>query len=136
MPLIDLDTDVLDGSLVATLDLIERGAEGHRKERGEILQMDFIRTARAKGLSERTVIQGHALRNALIPVVTVIGVTFAILIGGAIVTEVVFNIPGLGRLLISGILRRDYPVVQGAVLFITVTYVVINLLVDLTYAFT
>ena len=100
----------------------------------EILQTDFIRTARAKGLSERTVIQGHAFRNALIPVVTVIGVTFAILIGGAIVTEVVFNIPGLGRLLISGILRRDYPVVQGAVLFITVTYVVINLLVDMTYA--
>ncbi len=85
----------------------------------EILQTDFIRTARAKGLPERTVIQWHALRNALIPVVTVIGVTFAILIGGAIVTEVVFNIPGLGRLLISGILRRDYPVVQGAVLFIT-----------------
>src|SRR5215467_6017900 len=101
----------------------------------EILQTEFIRTARAKGLSERTVIQGHAFRNALIPVVTVIGVTFAILIGGAIVTEVVFNIPGLGRLLISGILRRDYPVVQGAVLFITVTYVVINFLVDMTYAF-
>ncbi|HXJ78872.1 MAG TPA: ABC transporter permease [Candidatus Methylomirabilis sp.] len=101
----------------------------------EILQTDFIRTARAKGLTERTVIQWHAFRNVLIPVVTVIGVTFAILIGGAIVTEVVFNIPGLGRLLISGILRRDYPVVQGAVLFITLTYVVINLLVDVTYAF-
>src|SRR5215475_7729222 len=101
----------------------------------EILQTDFIRTARAKGLSERVVIQGHAFRNALIPVVTVIGVTFAILIGGAIVTEVVFNIPGLGRLLISGIIRRDYPVVQGAVLFITLTYVAINLLVDMTYAF-
>src|SRR5215468_11604612 len=100
----------------------------------DILQMDFIRTARAKGLPERAVIQWHAFRNALIPVVTVIGVTFAILIGGAIVTEVVFNIPGLGRLLISGILRRDYPVVQGAVLFITATYVAINLLVDLTYA--
>src|SRR5215468_11236223 len=100
----------------------------------EVLQTDFIRTARAKGLSERTVIQGHAFRNALIPVVTVIGVTFAILIGGAIVTEVVFNIPGLGRLLISGILRRDYPVVQGAVLVITGVYVLVNLLVDLTYA--
>src|SRR5262249_26576865 len=100
----------------------------------EILQMDFIRTARAKGLPERAVIQWHAFRDALIPVVTVIGVTFAILIGGAIVTEVVFNIPGLGRLLISGILRRDYPVVQGAVLFITATYVAINLLVDLAYA--
>src|SRR5499427_398017 len=92
----------------------------------EILQTDFIRTARAKGLPERAVIQWHAFRNALIPVVTVVGVT---------VTEVVFNIPGLGRLLISGILRRDYPVVQGAVLFITLTYVVINLLVDFTYAF-
>jgi len=101
----------------------------------EILQTDFIRTARAKGLPERTVIRWHAFRNALIPVVTVIGVTFAILIGGAIVTEVIFNIPGLGRLLISGILRRDYPVVQGAVLFITLTYVLINLLVDWSYAF-
>ena len=80
-------------------------------------------------------VQWHAFRNALIPVVTVIGITFAILIGGAIVTEVIFNIPGLGRLLISGILRRDYPVVQGAVLFITLTYVAINLVVDFTYAF-
>jgi peptide/nickel transport system permease protein len=100
----------------------------------EVLRMDFVRTARAKGLGERSVVHWHAFRNALIPVVTVIGITFAILIGGAIVTEVVFNIPGLGRLLISGILRRDYPVVQGAVLFITATYVAINLLVDLTYA--
>jgi peptide/nickel transport system permease protein len=101
----------------------------------EILRMDFIRTARAKGLPERLVIHWHALRNALIPVVTVCGITFAVLIGGAIVTEVVFNIPGLGRLLISGILRRDYPVVQGAALFLTAVYVAVNLLVDFTYPF-
>jgi peptide/nickel transport system permease protein len=99
----------------------------------EILQMDYIRTARAKGLPERVVVRWHAFRNVLIPVITVCGITCAVLIGGAIVTEVVFNIPGLGRLLISGILRRDYPVVQGAALFLTVTYVAINLLVDFTY---
>jgi len=99
----------------------------------EILRSDFIRTARAKGLSEGAVIHWHAFRNALIPVVTVSGITFAVLVGGAIVTEVIFNIPGLGRLLVSGILRRDYPVVQGAVLVITGVYVLVNLLVDLTY---
>ena len=82
----------------------------------EVLQQDYIRTARAKGLSQRAVIVGHAFRNALVPVVTVIGITMAILIGGAVVTEIVFNIPGLGRLVISAILRRDYPVVQGVVL--------------------
>jgi len=101
----------------------------------EILRMDYIRTARAKGLPERVVVRWHAFRNVLIPVITVCGITCAVLIGGAIVTEVVFNIPGLGRLLISGILRRDYPVVQGAALFLTVTYVAINLLVDFTYPF-
>ncbi|HWT82395.1 MAG TPA: ABC transporter permease, partial [Candidatus Methylomirabilis sp.] len=79
----------------------------------EVLAQDYIRTARAKGLSQRVVVYVHALRNALVPVTTVIGITMAILIGGAVVTEIVFNIPGLGRLIISAILRRDYPVVQG-----------------------
>jgi peptide/nickel transport system permease protein len=101
----------------------------------EVLAQDYIRTARAKGLPQRTVIYFHAFRNALVPVVTVIGITMAILIGGAVVTEIVFNIPGLGRLVISAILRRDYPVVQGVVLVTATAYVLINLAVDMVYAF-
>jgi len=100
----------------------------------EVLQQDYIRTARAKGLSQGAVTWVHAFRNALVPVVTVIGITTAVLIGGAVVTEIVFNIPGLGRLIISAILRRDYPVVQGVVLVTAATYVLINLGVDLLYA--
>jgi peptide/nickel transport system permease protein len=99
----------------------------------EVLQQDYIRTARAKGLRERAVVYGHGFRNALVPVVTVIGITMAILIGGAVVTEIVFNIPGLGRLVISAILRRDYPVVQGVVLVTAAAYVLINLAVDIVY---
>ena len=101
----------------------------------EIMRQDYIRTARAKGLTERAVIYLHAFRNALVPVVTVIGITMAILIGGAVVTEIVFNIPGLGRLIISAILRRDYPVVQGVVLVTAGVYMLINLGVDVVYAF-
>ena len=101
----------------------------------EVLQQDYIRTARAKGLSQRVVIIGHAFRNAMVPVVTVIGITTAILIGGAVVTEIVFNIPGLGRLIISAILRRDYPVVQGVVLVTAAVYVLVNLVVDVLYVF-
>lgn len=101
----------------------------------DVLHQDYIRTARAKGLSERVVIYLHGFRNALVPVVTVIGITMAILIGGAVVTEIVFNIPGLGRLIISAILRRDYPVVQGVVLVTAAAYVLINLAVDMVYAF-
>jgi len=100
----------------------------------EVLQQDYIRTARAKGLSQGVVTWVHAFRNALVPVVTVIGITTAVLIGGAVVTEIVFNIPGLGRLIISAILRRDYPVVQGVVLVTAAAYVLINLGVDLLYA--
>jgi peptide/nickel transport system permease protein len=100
----------------------------------EVLRQDYIRTARAKGLAERSVIYLHAFRNALVPVVTVIGITMAILIGGAVVTEIVFNIPGLGRLIISAILRRDYPVVQGVVLLTAAAYMLINLVVDMVYA--
>jgi len=101
----------------------------------EALQQDYVRTARAKGLSPRAVTYVHAFRNALVPVVTVIGVTTAVLIGGAVITEIVFNIPGLGRLIISAILRRDYPVVQGVVLLTAASYVLINLAVDVLYAF-
>ncbi len=101
----------------------------------EALQQDYVRTARAKGLSQGVVTWVHAFRNALVPVVTVIGITTAILIGGAVVTEIVFNIPGLGRLIVSAIMRRDYPVVQGVVLVTATAYVLINLTVDLLYAF-
>ena len=101
----------------------------------EALQQDYVRTSRAKGLPDRVVTYVHAFRNALVPVVTVIGVTTAVLIGGAVVTEIVFNIPGLGRLVISAILRRDYPVVQGVVLVTAAVYVLINLVVDILYAF-
>ena len=101
----------------------------------DALQQDYVRTARAKGLPDRVVTYVHAFRNALVPVVTVIGVTTAVLIGGAVVTEIVFNIPGLGRLVISAILRRDYPVVQGVVLVTAAVYVLINLVVDILYAF-
>jgi len=101
----------------------------------EVMQQDYIRTARAKGLAEYLVIVKHALKNVMIPTVTVIGTTFAVLIGGAVVTEIVFNIPGIGLLIMNSVLRRDYPVIQGCVLFISVAYVLINLLVDILYAY-
>jgi len=100
----------------------------------EVLSQDYIRTARAKGLAERVVIFKHALRNALIPVVTVVGLEFGTLLSGAVITETIFAWPGLGQLLVGSILARDYPVVQGAVLLVAITFVLINLLVDLLYA--
>lgn len=100
----------------------------------EVLRMDYIRTARAKGLNEWGVLYGHAIKNALIPIVTVIGISAGALLGGTVVTETVFNLPGVGRLVVEGVKRRDYPVIQGGILFITCTYMVTNLLVDLLYA--
>ena len=99
----------------------------------EVMNEDFIRTARAKGLSERAVLLGHALRNAAVPIVTIIGVGVAMLIGGVVVTESVFNLPGLGRLVVEAVLARDYPVIQGLILLFALVYVLINLLVDLSY---
>jgi peptide/nickel transport system permease protein len=99
----------------------------------EVLQQDYIRTARAKGLGQQTILFIHALKNAAVPIVTVIGIGIALLIGGAVVTESVFAIPGLGRLTIDAILRRDYPVIQGIVLMFSFLYVLVNLLVDVTY---
>src|SRR5918911_177325 len=99
----------------------------------ETLGEDYVRTARAKGLASPAVVIRHALRNALIPLVTVIGLSFAVLLGGAVITEQVFNIPGVGRLLIQAIGRRDYPLVQGIVLVIALMYVLINLVVDIVY---
>jgi len=99
----------------------------------DVLREQYILASRSKGLGERAVVYKHALKNAIIPTLTVIGITLAILIGGAVVIETVFNIPGLGRLIISAVLRRDYPVIQGVVLLIAVAYTVVNLLVDLAY---
>ena len=101
----------------------------------EVLSQDYIRTARAKGLLERWVIFKHALKNALLPVVTIVGLQFGTLLGGAILTETIFSWPGIGSWIYEGILNRDYPVVQGGVVFVAVTFVLINLLVDLSYAF-
>jgi peptide/nickel transport system permease protein len=101
----------------------------------EVLSQDYIRTARAKGLLERWVILKHALKNALLPVITIIGLQFGTLLGGAILTETIFSWPGIGSWIYEGILSRDYPVVQGGVVFVAVAFVLINLLVDLSYAF-
>jgi peptide/nickel transport system permease protein len=101
----------------------------------EVLGNDYIRTARSKGVSERTVIYRHGLRNALIPIVTVIGLQFGTLLGGAVLTETVFAWPGIGRLLVDAIGYRDYPVIQGTVLVITIGFVAVNLLVDVLYAY-
>jgi peptide/nickel transport system permease protein len=100
----------------------------------EVLSQDYVRTARAKGLAERVVIFRHALKNALLPVVTIIGLQFGTLLGGAILTETIFSWPGIGLWLYEGILNRDYPVVQGGVVFVALIFVIVNLLVDLSYA--
>jgi peptide/nickel transport system permease protein len=99
----------------------------------DVIATDYVRTARAKGLAERAVIFRHALRNALVPILTVVGLTFAALMGGAVVTETVFSIPGIGQLVVQSVLRRDYPVIQGVTLIVAASYVLINLLVDVLY---
>ncbi|MCJ2051579.1 ABC transporter permease [Methylobacterium sp. J-070] len=99
----------------------------------DVLSQDYVRTARAKGLSQGPVLFVHALKNAAVPIVTVIGIGIALLIGGAVVTETVFAIPGLGRLTVDAILRRDYPVIQGVVLLFSFVYVLVNLAIDLFY---
>jgi peptide/nickel transport system permease protein len=99
----------------------------------EVLNEDYIRTARAKGLSNRVVLMRHALRNAAVPILTVIGVGVALLIGGAVVTESVFGLPGLGRLTVEAVLSRDFPTIQAVILLFSVVYVLINLLIDIGY---
>ena len=100
----------------------------------EVLSQDYVRTARSKGVAELVVLFRHALRNAVIPLVTIIGLSFALLLGGAVISEQIFNIPGVGRLLIQAVSRRDYPLVQGVLMIIAGIYMCVNLLVDLTYA--
>ncbi len=99
----------------------------------EVLNEDYIRTARAKGQIERKVLFAHALKNAAVPIVTIIGIGIALLIGGVVVTESVFNIPGLGRLVVDAITRRDYPIIQGLILFFAFAYIMLNLLIDIAY---
>src|SRR5450756_820105 len=101
----------------------------------EVVRQDYIRTARSKGLKERVVTIRHALKNALIPVVTVVGIEFGYLLGGAVITETVFARPGLGRLLVSSITSRDFPVVQGTLMLLAGSFVLVNLLVDIVYGY-
>ncbi|KUK98592.1 MAG: hypothetical protein XE09_0062 [Atribacteria bacterium 34_868] len=108
---------------------------GTRSSMLEVLRQDFIRTERAKGLSERLVIYKHAVRNALIPVVTVIGLNFGLLLAGAILTETVFSWPGVGRYVVNAVQMRDYPAVQGCVLFFSVIFVIVNLITDIIYVY-
>lgn len=100
----------------------------------EVLRLEYVRTARAKGLSERSVVYRHALRNAIIPTITVIGLTFGALLGGAVVVEQVFNLPGSGRLVVQAVARRDFPLIQGAILYLGLVSTLVNLAVDLSYA--
>lgn len=106
-----------------------------RSEMLDMMHRDFVRTARAKGGSELRVMLSHALRNALVPIVTVIGLLFGLIVTGAVVVEQVYAIPGLGRLIVQAILTRDYPLIQGTLLFVAAAFVFINLLVDISYAF-
>jgi peptide/nickel transport system permease protein len=99
----------------------------------DVLSEDYMRTAKAKGVAERPMLLKHAFKNAAVPVVTVIGIGVALLIGGVVITETVFNIPGIGRLVVDAIARRDYPIIQGVIMVFAGVYVVVNLLVDLSY---
>jgi peptide/nickel transport system permease protein len=101
----------------------------------DVLAQDYIRTAQAKGLEERNILIHHALKNAAVPIITILGIGIGLLISGAVVTETVFAIPGIGRLTVDAILRRDYPIIQGVILIFSATYVIINLLIDLSYVF-
>ena len=100
----------------------------------QVLSQDYVRTARAKGASEASVVLGHALRNALIPVVTVVGLQTGALVSGAVVTETIFSLPGLGRMVVEGIFERDFAPVQAAILVIVLGVLLVNLLTDLSYA--
>src|SRR5690606_18198777 len=101
----------------------------------DVLRQDYVRTARAKGLSERATVLGHALRNALMPTITVIGLQLGFLLGGSVVVEEIFGYPGVGQLLVFAINNRDYPLIQGVVMIFALTFVIVNLLVDLSYAY-
>jgi peptide/nickel transport system permease protein len=137
-PLEDLPRNLLQMLLPALALSVQLMAVEMRMVRSsllEVLRQDYIRTARAKGLNERIVLLRHGLKNAFIPVITIIGIQLGALMGGSIIIEQIFGLPGIGWTMIQAIFNRDYPVVQAASLFLAVIFVVINLLVDLTYAF-
>ncbi len=121
-------------SLTLSLGYIALIARITRTSMLEVLSQDYIRTARAKGVSSARLLFFHALRNSSIPIVTVIGIGFALVISGVVVTETVFNIPGLGRLIVDAILNRDYPVIQAMIMIFSGVYVVLNVLIDITYS--
>lgn len=125
---------ILPGFSLATGTMAEI-ARMTRSSMLEVIRQDYIRTARAKGLTERVVVFSHALRNALIPVITVVGMQIGFLLSGAVLVEIVFSWPGIGTLMVNGILARDFPLVQGTILFVATIYVFVNLIVDLVYAF-
>ena len=116
-----------------TLDELETIARLTRSSMLEIIRQDYIRTARAKGVAERVVVMRHALRNAMIPVVTIIGIEVASLLSGVVITEQIFSLPGLGRLSVEALINRDFPVIRGVVLFMAFIFVLANLIVDLSY---
>jgi len=122
-------------SLALSLGLIALVARITRASMLDVLAQDYIRTAKAKGLAERNVLLGHALKNAAVPIATIIGIGVALLISGVVVTETVFGIPGMGKLIVDAILRRDYPVIQGVTLLFSLAYVLVNLLIDILYTF-
>ena len=128
-------TSIILPSLTLALFSVALVARMTRASMLEVLNQDYIRTARAKGLKERTVIFRHALQNAFIPVLTVIGLQFGALLGGAVLTESVFGWPGIGLLLVDSIFARDYPVVQGIVLIFSAMFILVNLIVDILYAY-
>jgi ABC-type dipeptide/oligopeptide/nickel transport system permease component len=120
-----------------TLGLVSAGMIGRliRSSMIEVLSEDYIRAARAKGLGERLVLFRHGLKNAMIPVITMLGLQFGAMLAGAVVTEIVFSRPGVGRLVVTAILQKDYPLVQGCVVFLAAVYLLVNLAVDVAYAF-
>ena len=120
-------------TLTLGLNLMALTARFSRSALLEVLSQDYVRTARAKGLGARTVLYRHALRNALVPILTLVATQSAVLFSGAVVTETVFSWPGIGRFAVEAILSRDFPVIQGTVLILTVLVLLVNLLVDLSY---
>ena len=126
-------TALIGGAILIGMVYVALIARMTRASMLDVLAQDYIRTAAAKGLAREQVLIGHALKNAAIPVMTIIGVGVALLISGAIVTETVFALPGIGRLTVDAILRRDYPIIQGVILLFSAVYVLVNLLVDLSY---
>ena len=110
-------------------------ARASRSSMLDVLNQDYVNTARAKGLSEKTVIIKHSLRNAAIPITTIVSFTFAKMVSAAVVTENVFALPGIGSLVVQAILKRDYPVIQGVMLIVAILYVLINYLTDITYGY-